>query len=69
VASGREVWDLPEAGIDKFGFALSPDGKLAFTGGGSYMVGAGRAMRLTLWDLERRKMFRALDDSPWASPE
>jgi WD40 repeat protein len=50
VASGREVWDLREGGADKFGFALSPDGKVAFTGSGSYRVGSGRGIKLRLWD-------------------
>jgi WD40 repeat protein len=67
VASGREVRNLREGGIDQFGFALSPNGKLAFTGSGSYRVGTGRAIKLRLWDVPEGELARVLDDSPWAT--
>jgi WD40 repeat protein len=67
VASGREVWSQREGATDQFGFTLSPNGKVAFSASGSYMVGAGRVIKLRLWDMTNGKLLRTLEDRPWAS--
>jgi WD40 repeat protein len=66
VARGRQVWDLPEGAADRFGFALSPDGKVALTASGRYMVG-GRGIMFRLWDLQTGRLLRVLNDSPWTT--
>ncbi len=72
-ARGEPVWRDPPEKIDDslWSSAVSPNGKLAFTGCGSIgiaprdsngVASGGDGMKLTLWDLEKGEVLRNLSD-------
>jgi hypothetical protein len=70
IGTGREIWSKKDGAASPSGFALSTDGRWAFTSHKTYSRGGGnRSIDLNLWDLKKCELHRSLVDPPYATGE